>query len=247
MIISTSRELRILRESGQALAAMVQKLKQAVEPGKNAAQINELAKTLAAQEGMGIAFEGYQGFPGAVCVSINDEVAHGVPSADKVFQVGDIVSVDFGLVYKGLYTDHAITFALGKVSVEKGALIEVTEKALEVAIQQAKTGVRTGDIGFAIEQFINSKGSFGIIRRLVGHGIGYSIHEDPKVPNFGVRGTGYKLNEGEVIAIEPMVTLGSDEIVLGKDNFSYKTADGSLAAHFEKTIVVRENGAEVIT
>lgn len=247
MIISSSSELNAYRESGQVLVSLVQKLKEAIEPGKNAAQINDLAKKLAGQEGMGIAFEGYQGFPGAVCVSINDEVAHGVPGADKVFQEGDMISLDFGLIHKGLYTDHAITFGLGKISVEKGALIEVTQKALDVGIQKALAGVRTGDIGFAIEQFITSKGNFGIVRRLVGHGIGYSIHEEPKVPNFGVQGTGYKLNEGEVIAIEPMVTLGGDEIILAHDNFTYKTADGSPAAHFEKTIVVHENGAEIIT
>lgn len=247
MIISSSSELKALREAGQILVSIVQRLKSAVEPGKNAAEIDELAKTLTQQEGMQIAFLGYQGFPGALCISVNDEVAHGVPSKDKVFQEGDIVSIDYGLIHKGLYTDHAITFALGNISVEKGALIEVTQEALEVGITTAKAGIRTGNVGFAIEEFIKSKGDFGIVRKLVGHGIGYSIHEDPKIPNFGIRGTGYLLNEGEVIAIEPMITLGGDDIVLARDNFTYKTVDGSLAAHFEKTIVVHENGAEIIT
>jgi len=157
------------------------------------------------------------------------------------------VSIDFGLRYKDLYTDHAITFCLGAPSVQKGALLEVTEQALQVGIQQARSGVRTGDVGFSIEEFIKSKGEFGIIRRLVGHGIGYSIHEDPKIPNFGVQGTGYQFEEGEVIAIEPMVSLGSDEIILAPDNFTYKTVDGSLAAHFEKTIVVYSDRAQVLT
>jgi len=247
MIISSSRELHAFRQGGRILAELVEELKASVEPGKTAAQIDELARKLAAARGVGIAFEGYQGFPGALCVSLNDEVAHGVPSKDKVFKEGDIVSIDFGIIYGGLYTDHAITFGLGKLSVAQGALIEVTQKALDVGINSVRAGVRTGDVGYTIEQFIRSKGKFGIVRRLVGHGIGYKIHEEPRIPNFGIQGTGYQLHEGEVIAIEPMVTLGSDDVVLAPDNFTYKTIDGSFAAHFEKTIIVGKDGAEVVT
>lgn len=247
MIITSSAQVRALRESGHILASIVQQLKKATEPGRNAAELDQMAQELAKKERMDIAFKGYQGFPGALCISLNDEVAHGVPTKEKVFKEGDIISIDFGLIHQGLYTDHAVTFALGNVSVEKGALIEVTEKALEVGIATARAGVRVGDVGFAIESFIKSKGNFGIVRRLVGHGIGYEIHEDPRIPNFGVQGTGYLLKEGEVIAIEPMVTLGTDEVILAPDNFTYKTADGSLAAHFERTLIVGKDGAEVIT
>lgn len=229
------------------LASIMERLHQAVEPGKNAQEIDLLARKLTAEARVRIAFEGYQGFPGAVCVSLNDEVAHGVPAEDKVFSEGDIVSLDFGIIHKELYTDYAISFGLGTLSVEKQALIDVTRGALAVGIDTARAGVRTGDIGFAIEEFIRSQGKFGIVRRLVGHGIGYEIHEDPRIPNFGMRNTGSLLREGEVIAIEPMITLGSDDVELARDNFTYKTVDASPSAHFEKTLVVRGGSAEVIT
>ena len=247
MIISSSRELNALREGGRMLAAIMKRLQIACEPGKSTVELDELAKRLAFEWGVKPAFEGYQGFPNALCVSLNDEVAHGVCREDKILKGGDMVSLDFGIIYKELYTDHAITFGLGELSVEKGALIEVTQKALEAGINTARAGVRTGDIGFVIEQFVKQKGNFGIVRRLVGHGIGYKIHEEPKIPNFGMSGTGYQLHEGEVIAIEPMLTLGSDEVLLANDNFTYKTSDGSPAAHFEKTLVVDKDGVEVIT
>lgn len=247
MIINSSRELNALREGGRILAAIIRRLQIACEPGRNAAELDDLAKRLAFEWGVKPAFEGYQGFPGALCVSLNDEVAHGVPHASKVLKEGDIVSLDFGVIHKGLYTDHAITFILGESTMEKSALVEVTQKALEAGIASAKAGMRTGDIGFAIERFVQSNGNFGIVRKLVGHGIGYKIHEEPKVPNFGMSGTGYQLHEAEAIAIEPMITLGGDDIVLDRDSFTYKTVDGSPAAHFEKTIVVHKDGAEVIT
>ena len=247
MIINSSSEYNAFREGGRMLAALTQKLAKAIEPGKSAYDIDELAKKLAFEAGVETAFEGYQDFPGAVCISLNDEVAHGVPHNDKIFKEGDIVSLDFGIVHKGFYTDYAITFGLGNMSIEKQALIEVTEKALEAGIQAVRAGIRTGDIGAAIEEFVLQKGRFGIVRKLVGHGIGTQIHEEPRIPNFGMRETGYKLSVGEVIAIEPMITLGSSEIKRDRDNQTYKTVDGSLSAHFEKTMIVKENGAEVVT
>lgn len=247
MVITSSKELKALREGGRMLATMMERLHQAVEPGKSAKDIDQLARKLTAEAGVKIAFEGYQGFPGAVCISLNEEVAHGVPREDKIFKEGDMVSLDFGIIHEELYTDHAITFGLGTLSIEKQALIDVTSTALEVGIDKAHAGVRTGDIGFAIEAFIHSQGDFGIVRRLVGHGIGYEIHEDPRIPNFGMQNTGFLLREGEVIAIEPMITLGSDDVELARDNFTYKTVDSSPAAHFEKTLIVRKGKAEVIT
>lgn len=247
MIISSSSQLKAFREGGKILVSLTNKLKEAVKPGGNAASLNLLAKKISEEAGVRTAFEGYQGFSGALCISINDEVAHGVPSEDKIFKEGDIVSLDFGIVYKDFYTDYAITFSLGEVDIEKEALIEVTQKALEVGIREAKAGVRTGDIGFAIEQFVQKKGRYGVVKRLVGHGIGYDLHEAPQIPNFGFPGMGYKLSEGEVIAIEPMITLGSGDIKIASDEQTYKTADGSLAAHFEKTMVVTPDGVEVVT
>jgi len=247
MIISSSSQLKALREGGKILVSLTHKLQEAVEPGGNAASINLLAKKITEEADVTTAFEGYQGFPGALCVSINDEVAHGVPSEDKIFKEGDIVSLDFGIIYKGFYTDYAITFSLGEVDLETEALIEVTKKALEVAIREAKAGARTGDIGFAIEQFVQKKGRYGVVKGLVGHGIGYGLHEAPQIPNFGFPGMGYKLSEGEVIAIEPMITLGSGDIKVASDEQTYKTVDGSLAAHFEKTMVVTKEGVEVLT
>lgn len=247
MIISSSHELKAFREGGKMLALILRRVAEACEPGKSAEELDELAKKYSSEMGVKPAFEGYQGFPGALCVSLNDEVAHGAPYADKVLKEGDIVSLDYGILYKGLYTDHAFSFGLGNLPIEERALLEVTQKSLDMGIASAKAGGRTGDIGFAIESFVKRKGKFGIVRRLVGHGIGHEIHEDPRVPNFGLSNTGYLLHEGEVIAIEPMITLGSDEIMQGRDNFVYKTKDGSKAAHFEKTVVVLKNGTEVLT
>lgn len=247
MIISSPSQLQALREGGRILVSLTQKLKEAVAPGGNAALLNALAKQLIKQAGAKAAFEGYQGFPGALCVSLNDEVAHGIPHQDKVFKEGDIVSLDFGIIYKDLYTDYAITFPLGDVDLEKEALIEVTQRAMDAGIRQIRSGVRTGDIGFAIEQFVQSNGRYGIVKRLVGHGIGHQLHEEPQIPNFGFGGMGYKLSEGEVIAIEPMIALGSGDIKTAGDGQTFKTADGSLAAHFEKTMVVTSDGVEVLT
>ncbi len=247
MIISSSSEYNAFREGGRILAALTQKLVAAIQPGRSASDIDELAKKIAFEAGVKTAFENYMGFPGSVCVSLNDEVAHGVPHRDKIFKDGDLVSLDFGIIHKGFYTDYALSFVLGSPDLKKQALVEVTQQALEEGISVVRAGIRTGDIGARIEEFILRKGNFGIVRKLVGHGIGTHIHEDPKIPNFGMAGTGYKLSAGEVIAIEPMITLGSGEVELKKDNQTYKTVDGSLAAHFEKTMIVQEDGVEVVT
>ncbi len=247
MIIRSSLEYNAFHEGGRILAALTQRLVLAIQPGKNAADIDELARKMAFSAGVKIAFEDYMGFPAAICVSLNDEVAHGVPHRDKIFKDGDLVSLDFGIIHKGFYTDYAVSFVLGSPDLKKQALVEITKQALDAGIDATRAGVRTGDIGAAIQGFVQKKGNFGIIRKLVGHGIGTHIHEEPKIPNFGMAGTGYKLSVGEVIAIEPMITLGSGEVTLAKDNQTYQTVDGSLAAHFEKTMIVKEDGVEVVT
>lgn len=186
-------------------------------------------------------------FPASLCVSINDEIVHGIPNEHpKILKEGDIVSIDLGLRHGNLITDHAITVPVGKVSPEAKKLLEVTKKSLEVAIAAAKPGKKTGDIGYAIEKYVRPHG-FGIVEELAGHGVGYSVHEDPFVPNFGVPNEGAPLRPGMVLAIEPMLTLGGPNIVVDKDGYTILTEDGTLAAHFEHTIVITEKGAEILT
>lgn len=196
---------------------------------------------------------GYKGkydkkaYPASTCVSVNDAVVHGEPTENPiVLQEGDIVSLDAGLIHKGLFTDSAITVPVGKISEDDKQLIYVTRASLEKGISVAKIGATTGDIGYAIEQFVKPYG-YGIIRELAGHGVGYAVHEDPFVPNYGRRGDGVKLEENLVIAIEPMLNLGSEKIYLASDGHTYKTKDGKRSAHFEHTIVITKNGPEILT
>jgi methionyl aminopeptidase len=180
-------------------------------------------------------------------VSINSEVVHGIPTANKILKEGDVVSLDLGIKHEGLFTDHAVTVAIGEVSKERAKLIAVTRDALTVALEAIVPGARTGDIGHAVESFAKKQGKFGVVKALAGHGVGRAIHEDPYIPNYGRKGTGELLVPGMVVAIEPMLTLGSDEVVEGADGYTMKTEDGSCAAHFEHTILVTETGYEILT
>ena len=184
-------------------------------------------------------------YPATLCISINDEVVHGIPNEDRVIESGDIVSVDCGVKHDGLFTDHAVTIMVGEVSDEARKLVLAAEEALALGIKAAKPGDTVGDIGYAIESFINNR--YGIIRILSGHGVGRHIHEDPYVPNFGEPGTGAVLEPGMVIAIEPMITLGSEEVDLYNDGYTYVTKDRSLAAHFEHTVLITDSGPEILT
>lgn len=245
VIIKTPQEIAIMREGGKRLAKILQELGFYVKVGMTGRELNKIAEDLAKKCGAKPSFLGYKNYPASLCVSANEEVVHCVPSDEK-FKEGDIVGLDFGLCYKGLYTDMAVTCPVGKISPEAKKLIAVTKKTLEIGENQAKPGNHIGDIGYVIQSYVESNG-FSVVRDLVGHGVGKAVHEDPKVPNYGVRNTGLKLKEGMVIAIEPMVNAGTWKVDLLPDGWTFATHDGRLSAHFEHTVAVMRDGYEVLT
>lgn len=251
--VKTKEEIAILREGGKRHAEILQALKSMVKPGVTAQELEDEARRLIAEGGDTAAFLDYkpQGartpFPAALCISINDEVVHGIPNVtEKILKDGDIVCIDLGLIHGGLITDSAITVPVGEISPELTKLLEVTEKALQAGIKAAKGGKRIGDISVAIER-VGLAGGVGIVEELAGHGVGYDVHEDPFVPNYGEAGKGEVLQPGMVLAIEPIFNLGSRHVFLDKDGWTYKTKDGKPSAHFEHTIVITKGGAEVLT
>lgn len=252
--IKTKEDIENLREGGRRLAEIVRKLAIEARPGVKAFDLNLLAEKLVRDGGDKPAFLNYKPYgaakpyPATLCVSINDEIVHGLPNnKEKVLKDGDIVSLDMGLNHKNLFTDMAVTVGVGRIDQESQKLLDVTRLSLERGISAVRSGVRVGDVSWAIESFINSSGKYGIVEELAGHGVGYKVHEDPYVPNFGKKNTGPVLKNGMVIAIEPMVNIGTRNIILGEDGFTYKTADGKRSAHFEHTVVVTEKGSEVLT
>jgi methionyl aminopeptidase len=235
-----------MRESGRMLATVLSVLKPKVAPGITTKELADIARTELEKLGGTPSFLGYQGFPDVICISVNDEVVHGIPGSRKL-EEGDLVGLDFGVTYGGMITDSAITVIAGKAKDQRHEkLVRDTEAALTIGIGEVHDRVRTGDIGEAIEKFLK-KNKYGIVRDLVGHGVGHQIHEDPNVPNFGRANTGPYLQAGMTIAIEPMVTLGGDAVFMAPDHWTIKTADGSMAAHFEHTVLITEDGAEIIT
>lgn len=250
--LKSKEEIARLGEGGRRLAQVLKAVAKAVKPGVSTAELNALAERLIRELGDLPAFLHYQPrgatwpFPAALCTSINDEIVHGIPSPEQILKDGDIVGLDLGLCHDKLYTDMAITVPVGKVKPELAKLLEVTEVALAVGIKAVRPGNTTGDIGFAIEQVAKQHG-FGVVRELSGHGVGHAVHEEPNIPNYGKRGTGTKLKEGMVIAIEPMLTLGSEAVDFLPDGYTSKTADGLPAAHFEKTVAVTATGAQILT
>lgn len=251
--IKSREEIEILREGGKRLARILTSLAVEVRPGVSAEELDILARRLVAESDDTPSFLNYQEkgdkkkFPAALCVSVNDEVVHGIPRADKIVRMGDVVGIDLGLCHRGLFTDAALTVAVGKIDAEKEQLIAVTQKALAVGMSAVRAGATTGDIGYAVESFVKTQGNFGMVRDLAGHGVGHAVHESPLVPNYGKRGEGTRLAAGMVLAIEPMLTLGGEKVVLAADGFAYRTKDGSVSAHFEHTVVVTEKGCEVLT
>lgn len=251
MTVRNQKEIEILSEGGGKLAAVLNELKKEIRPGLTTKELDKLAEKLILEAGGEPSFKGYGAngaknpFPASLCVSINNEVVHGIP-AEREFKNGDIVGLDIGMKYKNLFTDMAETVLIGEVDELGEKLVKVTKKALEIGISEIRPGARTGDIGAAIQKFVEKKG-FGVVRELVGHGVGAKVHEDPEIPNWGRAGTGAALKEGMVVAIEPMVTEGSYGIFLAPDGWTWKTKDGSRAAHFEHTILVTRDGAEILT
>ncbi len=251
--IKTKEEIAILREGGKRHSVILKEIASMVKDGLHISDLEDRARELIKEGGDKSAFLNYQPagadrpYPATLCVSINDEIVHGIPNEeDKILKEGDIVSIDFGLTHKGLITDAAITVPVGKISAELDQLILITKKALSAGIKAAKGGKRVGDIGNAISR-VAIPFKYGIVEELAGHGVGYSVHEDPYVPNFGEVGKGQVLKPGMVIAIEPMFNLGTKHIKLSEDGYTYLTADGSPSAHFEHTVVITKSGAEILT
>ncbi len=253
IIIKTSKEISLLREGGKRLASILQKVKAKVRPGVSAKELDDYALKLIKELGDAPAFLNYtpEGatlpFPASLCVSINDEVVHGIPHKDKILKEGDIVSIDLGLRHEGLFTDHAITVPVGNPGPGVLKLIETAERAMNIGIEAAHPGNTVGDIGYAIEAFVKAKSQYGIVEVLSGHGVGRKIHEDPFVPNFGKKGTGAKLVPGMVIAIEPMLNNGTKHVTLDDDGYTVRTADGKKSAHFEHTVLITDGDPEVLT
>lgn len=251
VIIKTKKEIEILREGGKRLGAVLSAVASMIAPGVTTKELDEYAESLIRKAGDTPAFLDYQPhgadypFPASLCVSVNNEIVHGIPYKSRVLKEGDIVSIDLGLNHKGKFTDMAMTVPVGKITKADQELLRATKEALMVGIQEAEAGKRTGDIGHAIEKFVAKR--YGIVRELSGHGVGREIHEDPYIPNFGKKGTGELLVPGMVVAIEPMLNMGTDDIMLDKDQWTIKTADGKRSAHFEHTILITENGPEILT
>lgn len=255
IIIKTPEEIEILREGGKHLAEILYKVKDRVTPGVSTKDLDAYAEKLIREMGDTPAFLHYKPdgadtpYPASLCVSVNEEVVHGIPKGNKILKEGDIVSIDLGLKHKGLFTDMALTVPVGEVSGASKKLMEMTEQAMNVGIQAAVAGGRVGDIGYAIETFVksNKKNKYGIVEVLSGHGVGRAIHEDPYIPNFGKKGTGEKLVPGMVIAIEPMLNMGTKHVTLHKDGYTFSTDDKKKSAHFENTVLISENGPEILT
>lgn len=251
VIIKTPKEIEIIREGGKILADLLVKVAKKVKPGISTYELDKYAHDLIKEKGGTPAFLNYKpegaknAYPASLCVSVNNEIVHGIPSKNKILKEGDIVSLDLGLKHKGLFTDHAITVPVGKISKKDQELLDATKKALEIGIWAARGGDTVGDIGHAIESFVNRK--YGIVHELAGHGVGKEIHEDPYIPNYGKAGKGQELIPGMIIAIEPMLNMGSAHMVTADDNWTIKTVDGSRSAHFEHTILITEGEAEILT
>jgi len=251
--IKTDKDIAILREGGKRHAQILREIAGMVKPGINTLELEDLANKLIKESGDKSAFLNYKPrgakrpYPASLCVSINDEVVHGIPNEkEKILKEGDIVSIDLGLVHKGLITDMAVTVPVGKIDVKMKKLLEITKQALMAGIKSAKAGNTTGDIGEAIQGYAISN-DYGIVEELAGHGVGYDVHEEPYVPNFGKKGKGDVLKAGMVIAIEPMFNLGTKKVVLDNDGYTYRTYDGLPSAHFEHTVVITQDGAEILT
>lgn len=251
--LKTPEEIEKLKIGGQKLAQILQELKKDVVPGASSVDLNEKGDRLIREAGGEPSFLGYtptganRPFPAAICVSVNDEIVHGIPNEEeKIIKDGDVVTLDAGLIYDGLFTDHAITIIVGEVDKSVRELVTRTEEALMAGIKQARVGNRIGDIGAAILKVAESA-DLSVVESLTGHGVGYGVHEDPYVPNYGRAGEGELIEEGLVIAIEPMFALGGDEIKVARDGYTYLTADGSISAQFEHTIAVTADGPVILT
>jgi len=245
--VKTAQEIAAMRTGGKMLATVLDLLKNRLEPGMSTKDLAILAANELENLGGQPSFLGYQGFPDVICISVNEEVVHGIPQADKIIKSGDIIGLDFGVTYQSMITDAAISVIAGKPK-QQGhiRLVERTKQALSDGLAVVHDQVRTGDIGAAIEGSLK-RYPYGIVRDLVGHGVGHQLHEDPNIPNYGRAGSGPWLTKSMTIAVEPMVTLGTERVIVALDGWTVKTADGSWAAHFEHTVLITEAGCEILT
>lgn len=244
--IKSAREIDLMRESCRLLAQVHQELEHAIRPGMTTMDIDILGDTLIRKMGCVPNFKDYHGYPASICVSVNDEVVHGIPSRERMLKEGDIVSLDAGLIYKGYHSDAARTHGVGQISEEARKLIEITKQSFFEGIKMAKDGNHLHDISNAIDAYIRPYG-YGIVRDLVGHGIGTSLHEDPQIPNFAQKRKGIRLQAGMTLAIEPMINIGRPDVEWLDDDWTVVTEDGSLSAHYENTVLITEGEPEILT
>ena len=244
--IKTPAELELMRQASKIVAAVLDLLKKEIRAGVSTAALNSLAEREIRSRGAAPAFLGYRGYPATLCVSINEEVVHGIPSDKRIIRSGDLVSLDLGAIHRGYYGDAAVTVAVGAVKPEVTRLMDVTAASLSKALSEVKSGAKLGDVSHAVETFVTENG-MSVVREFTGHGIGRHLHEEPSIPNYGKPGSGITLKPGMTLAIEPMVCLGRPEIVIKNDGWTAVSADGRCTAHFEHTVAVTENGCEILS
>jgi methionyl aminopeptidase len=245
IIIKSDKEIAIMRQAGRIVATVLEVLKGQVKPGMKTEELDVIAVKELEKLGARPSFKGYRGYPANLCVSVNDEIVHGIPGK-RVLHDGDIVSLDFGAIYNGFQGDSALTVGVGSISPEAERLIETTKGALEAGIAAARDGARLGDVSVAIQNYAESRG-YSVVREYTGHGIGREMHEEPQIPNFGLPGQGPELKKGMTIALEPMVNIGDWRTRVDDNHWTVLTIDGSLSAHFEHTIAITDSGSEVLT
>jgi methionyl aminopeptidase len=246
VVLKSSKEIEKMRRAGIATREILEVLRASVKPGMTTMDLEKIAAARIKEQGSKAAFLGYGGYPCVLCASVNNEVVHGIPSPKRTLKDGDIVSLDFGVFVDGYCGDSAITVPVGKVDPETARLLSVTEESLHAGIAVVKPGATLGDVGSAVQGVVEAAG-FAVVRDFVGHGIGVHMHEDPQVPNYGHAGRGMKLRAGMVIAIEPMVNVGTPDVMVLEDGWTAVTADGSMSAHFEHTVAVTATGAKILT
>jgi methionyl aminopeptidase len=246
IVCKSPAEIAKMRVANELVADILDELRQMVAPGVTTADLDAHAERAARAAGAEPAFKGYRGYPASLCASINHEVVHGIPSAARVLEEGDIISLDMGVKLDGFFGDSAITVPVGRVEAKVETLLRVTQESLWRAIAEVKAGARVSDLGNAVQQWVEAHG-FSVVREFVGHGVGRSLHEEPQVPNYGPRGRGPRLSEGMVLAIEPMVNMGRAAVKVLADGWTAVTKDGSLSAHFEHTVAVTADGADILT
>lgn len=244
--LKTTRELRMMREAGKISQEALLKAGEAVRPGVSTLELDKIVKKTIEKAGAVPSFLGYGGFPASACISVNNVVIHGIPSAKQIIKEGDIVSIDVGAYYEGFHGDNAWTFPCGEISMEAQKLLDATRESLFLAIEMAKPGNRLGDIGSTVQKYVEAR-NYSVVRDFVGHGVGAKLHEDPSVPNYGTPGRGVRLLPGMTIAIEPMVNAGGHEVTVLGDGWTTVTRDGRLSAHFEHTIAITPDGPVILT